>query len=141
MLGESTRKFIGTCHTRLDDAICISANGYISSKFHPCASLVLCFQLEEPSDANRNQRISCDVSFRDPEGHLGDISASKKQNYARQVSSANIIANNPGTFHLSMSEQNSEEDARFGRPLIEYTCGDKLQPVPLVRVIDIVGRS
>lgn len=88
--------------------------------------------LEEPSDANRNQRISCDVSFRDPEGHLGDISASKKQNYARQDSSGNVYANNPGTFHLYMSEQNSEEDTRFGRPLIEYTCGDKLQPVPLL---------
>jgi hypothetical protein len=108
---------------RLDDAFSFADRRLID--ISPRGVLRSFLQLEEPSDAYRSRRISCDVSFSDPKGQLGDISASKKQNHARQV--------NPVTFHLSMPKQNSEEDTWFGRPLIEYTCGDKLQPVPLVR--------
>jgi len=95
--------------------------------------------LEVPPHDRQNQRISCDISFLDPENNL-DTVTSENYDCAQPIASADdflSLTPSPETlkdtaFRISMPELNGEVDSWFGRPLIEYECGDKLRPVPML---------
>jgi len=96
-------------------------------------------QLEAYSHANPGQQMYCDVSVLDPNGHI-DTAASKNDDYAQPIASANEFttmnhshaAVSDTAFRISMPEFNGQKDNWSGSPLIEYTCGDKLRPVPML---------
>ncbi|KAL3815683.1 hypothetical protein ACHAXA_006576 [Cyclostephanos tholiformis] len=100
---------------------------------------------EGPIDAaypDPKRGVYCDVSLRDPGGHLFDAFPSRGKKCARLTTSmiANGLAENFATFRVYASDLINDggggkvDDDRYhgGGTLIEYACGDKLRPVPLL---------
>mmetsp|Transcript_27825 Transcript_27825/g.47300 ORF Transcript_27825/g.47300 Transcript_27825/m.47300 type:complete len:404 (+) Transcript_27825:118-1329(+) len=88
--------------------------------------------LEKSSHSHPSQQIDCDLSLVDPQGHL-DTTTSKNLDFVQPMASAdeftsmkhtNTVVSNTA-FRISMPEFN-------GGPLIDYTCGDNLRPVPML---------
>ena len=81
-------------------------------------------QLEKRARAIPGQQLTCDVSLLDPTGHL-DGAISINNDFVQSTTSA-LGADN--SFRIIIPETENW----FCGPLIEYTCGHKLQPVPMV---------
>mmetsp|Transcript_7980 Transcript_7980/g.17997 ORF Transcript_7980/g.17997 Transcript_7980/m.17997 type:complete len:407 (-) Transcript_7980:179-1399(-) len=93
--------------------------------------------LEAPSHAKPGQQVSCDVSFLDPKGHL-DAVASRNYDCAQPTMDPTHATNSDTAFRISMPKVvDGQKDNSFGSPLIQYTCGDTLRPVPMLIHITI----
>lgn len=84
-----------------------------------------------PTQQKREQ-ISCNLSFIDPKSHIDTIS-SKNYDCARRATTPDV--NKYASFCLSIPERKDVDNnstSWFGNPLIEYTCGKNLRPVPML---------
>lgn len=78
--------------------------------------------------------ISCDVALLDPAGHLDGAAA--LDDVVRPLAAARG-AGGAASFRISLPAGAGEEERRRGGPLIEYTCGDRLRPVPMLITTNI----
>ena len=93
-------------------------------------------QQQEQQQANTNKQdiASCHLLLDDPQGHLETVT-SKNLDYAQPVNNTDNIfrISTPDICHGNSNNNNHADGTEWiETPLIEYTCGEKLRPVPIV---------
>ena len=99
-------------------------------------------QQQEQQQANINKQdiASCHLLLDDPQGHLETVT-SKNLDYAQPVNNTDNIfrISTPDICHGNSNNNNHADGTEWiETPLIEYTCGEKLRPVPIVSSLEMM---
>lgn len=116
----------------------------VHETFFPCLLHVPrcqhCFKLEGTFPSSLVPNPYCDISILDPNKQLLSSLAVSKNGNGTPIAATRNASTNPNSFRLSLAnnqlnsaQRNNGSGHCFGGPIIEYTCGDAVRPVPMVR--------